>query len=174
MNKGKDMTRNVQLIAGYYAANIAAVRAYITARTGDVEAGKDLAQTLFMRLLSTDRVICAVTLPSLVYTMASRLAADYGRHRATRRELERSAASAAAEACDVHTLYSASETAALLESGMAHLPAESRMVYRMNVLGGMKVGEIAKVTAIKYKTVENRLGHARKAIRLYMARAIGM
>ena len=51
---------------------------------------------------------------------------------------------------------------------MIHIPEHCRNIYRMHILGGMRVSEISEQTGEKYKTVENRLGLARKQMRNYL------
>ena len=55
-----------------------------------------------------------------------------------------------------------------LERGLARLPENCREVYRLHVYGGMKVSEISLRLGEGYKSVEHRLGTARKAMRQYM------
>ena len=55
-----------------------------------------------------------------------------------------------------------------LERGLARLPKNCREVYRLHVYDGMKVSEISQQLNEGYKSVENRLGIARKAIRQYL------
>ena len=54
------------------------------------------------------------------------------------------------------------------ENGLARLPENCREVYRLHIYGGMKVSEISQQLNEGYKSVENRLGTARKAIRQYL------
>ena len=67
------------------------------------------------------------------------------------------------------TVYSSSDMTEILERGMVKLLSGSqRQVFCMNVFDGMKVGTIAETLGENYKTVEGRLGIARKKIRKYM------
>ena len=60
----------------------------------------------------------------------------------------------------------------LLEQGMARLTAKQREIYCMNVYGGMKVAEISDELRVSYKSVEHRLGDARREVRSYMRRML--
>ena len=60
----------------------------------------------------------------------------------------------------------------ILERGIAHLSDSERVIYRMNLFEGLQVSEISKTLHINYKSVENRLGAARKEIRQYMKRVL--
>jgi RNA polymerase sigma-70 factor (ECF subfamily) len=42
----------------------------------------------------------------------------------------------------------------------------------MHILGGMRVSEISAETGENYKTVENRLGLARREMRHYLSAAV--
>ena len=55
-----------------------------------------------------------------------------------------------------------------MERGLLRLPENCREVYRMHIYGGMKVSEISLELNEGYKSVEHRLGAARKVIRQYM------
>jgi RNA polymerase sigma-70 factor (ECF subfamily) len=55
-----------------------------------------------------------------------------------------------------------------LERGLARLPENCREIYRMHIYDGMKVGEISRALGEGYKSVEHRLGSARKAMRHYL------
>ena len=55
-----------------------------------------------------------------------------------------------------------------LERGLARLPENCREIYRLHIYDGMKVGEISRELGEGYKSVEHRLGAARKAMRQYL------
>jgi len=135
---------------------------------GAIEA-EDIVQEVFMRLLSPDRPITPVTLPSLVYTMARHLIADYYRRRQCRDDYERKIKSTTSSSSDeTETLLSAREINEQLERGLARLPENCKEVYRLHIYGGLRVSEISQTLGQDYKFVENRLGLARKSIRNYL------
>ena len=68
----------------------------------------------------------------------------------------------------LESVFSAREIMERLEHGLARLPENCREVYRLHILDGMKVSEISEQLNEGYKSVENRLGAARKAIRQYL------
>lgn len=76
--------------------------------------------------------------------------------------------------CDTgeETVYSVLEVEEILERGMANLTEKQRIVYRMNLIEGKKVSEISEQLCENYKSVENRLGAARKEVRRYMKRML--
>lgn len=163
--------RNATLIARYYAAHIDELRGFIDSRVGCVDTAKDLAQTVFERLLKSDKMITEVTLPALVYTIARNLVNDYWRHRRAVDEYEHVVAGLCAGnngMAEPATVYSVNETIRLLEQGMARLTDGQRKIYTLNIYEGMKVGEISQTLNMNYKSVENTLGIARKRVRSYM------
>lgn len=48
------------------------------------------------------------------------------------------------------------------------MPENFREVYRLHIYDGMKVSEICQQTGDSYKSVEYRLGTARKVVRSYL------
>ena len=165
------LTNNANLIASYYEVHVGELRGYIDSRVGDMDVAKDLVQTVFERLLKSDKMITEVTLPALVYTIARNLVNDYWRHRRAVEEYEHVVTMRPAGGngmMEPETVYSVNETIRLLEQGMARLTESQRRVYTLNIYRGMKVGEISRTLNMKYKSVENCLGVARKQIRSYM------
>jgi len=55
-----------------------------------------------------------------------------------------------------------------MERGLARLPENFREVYRLHIYDGMKVSEISVFLGDSYKSVEYRLGTARKVVRGYL------
>ena len=68
----------------------------------------------------------------------------------------------------IESVFYAADIVEAMERGMIHIPEHCRNIYRMHILGGMRVSEISEQTGEKYKTVENRLGLARKQMRNYL------
>ena len=117
-------------------------------------------------------MISEITLPSLVYTIARNLITDYFRRRSTHDELEHYIKRVCSEETSMESVFSAHEMIERLERGLARLPENCREVYRLHIYGGMKVSEISQQLGEGYKSVEHRLGTARKAIREYMRYAV--
>ena len=55
-----------------------------------------------------------------------------------------------------------------MEHGLVRIPDNCRDIYRMHILDGKRVSEISELTGQKYKTIENRLGLARRQMRVYL------
>lgn len=157
-----------QLITDYYIAHRDGLLAFVGSRLGDVCEAEDIVQNVFLRLLTTDRMITPVTLPALVYTVARNLMTDYRRLHTVFEKYEHYIKGGNGAEATAESVYSVREITERLECGLARLPENCREVYRMHVYGGMKVGEISCQLGQSYKSVENRLGIARKAMRQYL------
>ena len=73
------MTKHT-LITNYYIAHRDELLAYAVSRLGDSCLAEDIVQNVFLRLLTSDKVISAVTLPALVFAMTRNQVYDYFRH----------------------------------------------------------------------------------------------
>ena len=60
----------------------------------------------------------------------------------------------------------------IAEKGIDHLPDNQRAVYVLNIYDGMKISEISHTLHLNYKSVEHKLGQARKEIRNYIRRML--
>ena len=156
------------LIADYYTEHYDEILGYVAKGMQYAEGAEDVVQDVFVRLLRSDKMITPVTLPSLVYTTARHLIADYWRHRRVVEEYEHYF-SGREEAVSV---YGAAEMMEILERGMARLSKTQCAIYRMNLYEGRKVSEISETLHLNYKSVENRLGAARKEMRRYVKRML--
>jgi len=107
-------------------------------------------------------------LPALVYTIARNLISDYFRRRRTYEEFEHYIKRSTDEDSSMESVISATELTELLERGLARVPENCREIYRMHIYSGMKVGEISQTLGEGYKSVEHRLGAARKALRCFL------
>lgn len=162
------------LVAEYYSQHYEEVRAYVASRVKYADEAEDIVQDVFLRLLKMDKMITSVTLPCLVYTVARNLVFDYWRHHQCVNEYEHFLCkrNLGHRIYDAESVYSAQELTEVLERGIARLCDKQRSIYRLNVCDGLKVGEIAMRLELNYKSVENRLGAARKQVRLYMKRML--
>ena len=156
------------LIETYYTDHRDELLAFVSSRLGGSEESEDIVQNVFLRLLTTDKMITVVTLPALVYTMTRNLITDYYRRRHHHEEFEHFLKGSSEETESMESVFSASELTELLERGLARIPENCREIYRMHIYGGMKVSEISLTLGEGYKSVENRLGTARKAVRQYL------
>lgn len=161
------MNKN-QLISNYYSLHRAELLAYASTRLGDSDEAEDLVQNTFLRILTSDMLVTEQTLPALVFTICRNLVTDYYRHRASRHEYEHYIQSSYDKGMSMESVFYAADIVEAMERGMIRIPENCRNIYRMHILGGMRVSEISEQTGEKYKTVENRLGLARKQMRNYL------
>lgn len=158
----------VYLIETYYIEHRDELLAYVSSRLGGSVESEDIVQNIFVRLLTTDKMITLVTLPALVYTIARNLITDYYRRRNTYEEFEHFIKGFSEEDDLMESVISARELTELLERSLARVPENCREVYRLHIYGGMKVSEISQTLGEGYKSVEHRLGYARKTVRQYL------
>jgi RNA polymerase sigma-70 factor (ECF subfamily) len=157
-----------QLITNYYIAHRDELLAFASSRLGDSRLAEDIVQDVFLRLLSTDKMITEVTLPALVYTITRNLINDYYRRHTTYEQYEHYIKGVCSEVTTSESVFSAFEIMERLERGLVRLPENCREIYRLHIYGGMKVGEISRELGEGYKSVEHRLGTARKVMREYL------
>ena len=82
------MKLDSQLITNYYIAHRDELLAFASSRLGDGSQAEDIVQDVFLRLLSSDKLITEVTLPALVYTITRNLINDYYRRHTTHEQYE--------------------------------------------------------------------------------------
>ena len=169
----KKTDQNYQTIADYYQQHFDELKTFYHKRLGGHNTAEDMVQTAFLRLLSSDKMITPVTLPCLVYTILRNLIYDFWRRRHSYEEYEHYIHKGVYAAHnDVDSVYSAAELNELLEKGIERLPEKQKALYVLNVYDGMKISEISHTLQINYKSVEHRLGMARKEIRNYIRRML--
>lgn len=156
------------LISNYYSLHRNELLAYASSRLGDKDEAEDLVQNTYLRVLTTNKMLTAHTLPALVYTICRNLINDYYRRRAFHYEYEHYIKSSQIGEISMESVFFAADIIERMERGLTRMPKKCREIYRMHILGGMRVSEISEQTGQKYKTVENRLGMARKQMRSYL------
>ena len=167
---------NKKLLINYYIAHRDELLAYVSSRLGDSCLAEDIVQDVFLKLLTTDKMISEVTMPALVYTVARNLITSFYRRRSHHEAFEhyiiRGHESSIRRQDEgdrsLESVFSAREIMEQLERGLARLPENCREIYRLHIYDGMKASEISQQLQENYKSVENRLGAARKAIRQYL------
>ena len=159
---------NHQAIAEYYAAHRDELLAFVSSRLGGFVESEDIVQDVFTRLLISDKLISEVTLPCLVYTMTRNLITDHFRRRHVYEAYEHYIKGTCSVETSVESVISARELIERMERSLVRLPEKCREVYRMHIYGGMKTAEISTRLGENYKSVEHRLGIARKHVRSYL------
>ena len=160
------------LISNYYSAHRDELLAYASTRLGDRDEAEDIVQNTFLRILTTNKMLTEQALPALVYTVCRNLVNDYFRRRVFRFEYEHYIQCAGIGSSSMESVFFAADIVEQMERGLARIPENCRKIYRMHILGGMRVSEISAETGENYKTVENRLGLARREMRHYLSAAV--
>ena len=163
---------NFELLENYYTAHRDELLTFVSSRLGGSYTAEDLVQDVFTRLMTSNKLMTEVTLPCLVYTVTRHLICDYYRRHNTREEYEHYIMRHESDETSMESVISAHELTERLERGLARIPENCREIYRLHIYGGMKVSEISQHLGEGYKSVEHRLGTARKEMRRYMATAI--
>lgn len=156
---------NYLTLTNYYVTHRDELLAYVSSRLGNSVEAEDLVQNVFLRLLTSDKMITDVTLPSLVYTITRNLIADYYRRRIHFEAYEHYLKNTDSIDESAESVLSVRDITEQLERGLARVPENCREIYRMHIYGGMKVAEISERLGEGYKSVEHRLGAARKLVR---------
>ncbi len=159
---------NHQLITNYYITHRDELLTYVSTRLGGRAEAEDVIQNIFLRLLSSTKLITEITLPALVYTSARHMICDFYRRRSNTYEYEHYIRQVCSENISTDTICSIREITEQMECGLARLPENCREIYRLHIYEGMKPQEISSYLGDNYKSVEYRLGTARKAMRKYM------
>ena len=152
-------------LTNYYVTHRDELLAYVSSRLGNSVEAEDLVQNVFLRLLTSDKMITDITLPALVYTIARNLIADYYRRRTHFEVYEHYLKNTDSIYESAESILSIRDITEQLERGLARVPENCREIYRLHVYGGMKVAEISEHLGEGYKSVEHRLGTARKLVR---------
>ena len=66
-----------RLITDYYRLHVGEVKAFVLKRMDYSAESEDIVHDIFLKLLESDKIVSAVTLPCLVYTMARNMIYDY-------------------------------------------------------------------------------------------------
>lgn len=168
---------NRQIIESYYSLHRDELLTFVSTRLGGSCEAEDIVQDVFLKLLCGQNPIIASTLSALAYTIVRNMIGDYYRrhhHQARNISLQdqTSAAqlSATVRALPPSSLHAdsallAHEVANFVERGLQRVPEECRSLYRMHLYGGLQVGELSQQLNQDYKSVEYRIGLARKAVR---------
>jgi len=168
----KKQETQFRIISEYYAEHVRELRVFVGSRIKASDEAEDIVQNIFLKLLTADSVLTPNTLASLVLTIARNMIYDYYRHRRSVEEYISFAGRDSRRSLSAHAVYSAAEIHELLERGIATLKESQRRIYRMSIYDGLAVSDISKTLNMKYKTVENKLGLARKEMRRYMTRML--
>lgn len=160
-------------IGKYYAEHFNDLRAFVVSRIKETEYADDIVQNVFIKLLSIDKILTEESLSNLVYTITRNLIYDYYRHKKSVDDYSCYVVSKTKkDSCDDFPNYSFEEIIEILDCGIKKLNENQRKIYKMNIYDDLAVSEISKTLNMNYKSVENKLGSARKVIRKYMSKML--
>lgn len=159
---------NQALITNYYISHRDELRGYVRSRLGDNYLVDDIIQDVFLKLLRSKKMITEITLPSLVYTMMRNIVVDHRRHHMAVEHYEHYIKGVCSNDITEDSILSIRDVMEMMENGLARLPENCREIYRLHIYDGMQVSEISRQLGEGYKSVEHRLGAARKAMRHYL------
>ena len=164
---------NNQLLSNYYSMHRDELVSFIAVRIVDAIEAEDIVQDIFLHLLRGQHLITPQTLPSLLHTMARHAVSDYYRRRHVIETFEQFIQTSDVRhqtSDDIESIFSAQQLMERMEHSLARLPKACCEIYRLHIYDGMKVREISQQLGEGYKSVEHRLGDARKAMRQYLCR----
>lgn len=162
---------NQEIIERYYRVHRGELVAFVSLRTHHSDETEDIVQEVFLRMLSAVRPISEETVGALAFTLCKNMVIDWYRRRTVRDDVAHELVGSAGVTTgyeSAESVLSVREITEQMETGLARLPKDCQEVYRLHVYGGLKVGDICRETGEKYKTVEYRLGLARKQVRNYL------
>lgn len=160
-------------IGKFYKEHFNDLRAFVVSRIKESDSADDIVQNVFIRLLSIDKTLTEDKLSNLVYTIARNLIFDYYRHKKYVNDYSYYVVSKSyTGSCDDSSDHSVSEIMEVLDNGIQRLNENQQIIYRMNIYDDLAVSEISKTLNMNYKSVENKLGSARKVIRKYMTKML--
>lgn len=163
------MLNQEQIISDFYVRHRKELIAFVAKSISDSLLAEDIVQDIFLKLLQTDKMITEITLPALVYKIARNLIFDYQRRKYHKLEYIKAVKNFNSTEREDQFVYSISDVTEFFERGVVTLlTIKQQQVYLMNVVDGMKISNIADTLGENYKTVEQRLGQARKKMREYM------
>ena len=144
---------------------------FISSRITDVWEAENLAQDVWVRLLTYSRPLSADTITSFVYAVARNLVNDYLRHMCTRRDAISEVGTEYAGRVEdsPESAVSASQIAKIEQTRIECLPPQRRNIYIMCRFEEKSVGEIATQLQLSQRTVENHLRMGRRDVRQYVA-----
>lgn len=163
---------NYTLLESYYVSHRDELLAFVSSRLGGYHIAEDIVQDVFTRFMSSDKMITETTLPCLVYTTARNLISDYYRRRCTHEQYEHYIVSHNSGEISMESVISVHELTERLERSLAFVPENCREIFRLHVYDGMKVSQISEQLGEGYKSVEYRLGTARREVRRRLASAV--
>lgn len=164
------MDENQALIATSYKEHFQSVLRYISRRINNVWDAENLAQDVWVRLLTYEKKLTGESIVSIIITIARNLVNDYLRKLYTRMKYQQEV-QLEDEASDstMESAFVADNLAAFEQKRVECLPTQRRIIYTMSRYEDKSVSDIARDLLLSTRTVENHLRMGRNEIRSYMA-----
>ncbi|MDE7407905.1 MAG: sigma-70 family RNA polymerase sigma factor, partial [Muribaculaceae bacterium] len=164
-----DAPRQDALIAQSYKENFKRVINFIMTRVNNVYDAENLAQDVWVKLLTCGRELTPATITSFIFRIASNLVNDYLRHIYCMRDTHNEMSFADEElAVSPEAEVMADEIAQLEQMRVKCLPAQRRIIYIMSRYEDKTVNDIADELSLSFRTVENHLRMGRRDVRNYI------
>lgn len=145
-----------ELISQAYLTNYNQLVGFISKKVNDSDDAQDLAQDVFVRLLSYTKEILEENLRSLLYTVAVNLINDYLRHLYVKNDVHGQMMSTSKwwEEDTEHRVIG-HDLAHLETEKLSAMPTQRRMIYIMRIHEGKTSQEVADSLGISKRTAEN-------------------
>lgn len=168
-------TANAQKVSKAYTRYFDEIRRYFLKYTHDVMKAEDMAQDLFIKLISYDEMIVDETSRSFVFTIARRMVIDDARHQQFVRQAQQGYAELQRSRFwqDSETLE-CKQIEELERAKLLSMPRRMAEVYSLSRFGGKTAQELADELHISKRTVEYHLLVARKEMRRALRPVIGL
>ncbi|HET7733820.1 MAG TPA: sigma-70 family RNA polymerase sigma factor [Paludibacter sp.] len=159
-----------QIYKEYYAP----VCKYMKTRTNNHYLSEDLAQDVFVRLMSFESMLRPETIKSFVFTIAKNILIDFLRRKVKQPECIGNVLDDisvhAVEKTDSRVLCQ--EIMLLEKTKLRALPKQRKKIYCMSRYHDLTPSEISKALSISKRTVECHLFYGRREIRDYMLKCL--
>lgn len=164
----------VDLIERFYRENYSILVRYISSHmNAHKDEAEDLAQMVFLRLLTWERPLREDDLHGLVITIARNLITDYWRRNACHNNwlAETKWEQKTKDETSVSKVYY-KDLLGNIRNKLFTFPPQRRKVYEMSLFSDFSIGDIAKKLSIAYKTAEAHLHIGRREMRSYVRQCI--
>ena len=174
MNRNHD--EHQEMISEIYEKYLGEVRLYFIKYTRDEMRAEDMAQDLFIRLMTYKEMILKDTAKSFVFTTARRMIIDDARHqdfvrRATECYLRKQEESRFWQDCETLECKQIKE---MELAKLRSLPPRMAEIYRMSRFEEKTADEMATELNISKRTVESHLLTSRREIRSAIRKALAV
>lgn len=165
---------NTALIVKAYHENYQRVLNFIASRVNCVEDAENLAQDVWVRLLSYTKPLEADTLLPMIFVIARNLINDFLRRLCRQRAYADDRLQEEDDSCEFtpEAQFSYRQIAEMENDRVKCLPQQRRIIYVMSRYEEKSPEEIALSLSLSKRTVENHLRLGRRDVRNYIAAVV--